>query len=325
MAKLKSNLGVILKERGISAAQLSTAISHRRSTINDLINKEDLDNNRITGSLIANICSYLKITPNDLFEVEETDDYYRAAFLALKNKLSMANMEVYFGILSKNEKGSIYTNLTLYQDGHIGFSLESQSDEDGEEDEDNDNITYDDPHLILIETHPNDTQRSDIEEMKLEVIKKLRAMSLNYTDTNVYRDNIFICSSENLGYWVNKQIAKIEDKSTIRILKWEHDFNLEEQKVIDWYADNTTLTDNNLYLKKALGSFRDFDGTFFESMNIFICFPITEENLHVLRSMKKLYNFVYHIFMNEKDAHNLMGSVDITDYLKDYIALNLEE
>lgn len=71
MAKLKCNLGDILKERGISALKLSQDIGHRRSTINELINEEDINYKRIPASLIANLCSYLKITPCELFEVIE--------------------------------------------------------------------------------------------------------------------------------------------------------------------------------------------------------------------------------------------------------------
>lgn len=317
MAKLRSKLGAILKERGISAAQLSMAINHRRSTINDLINKEDLDNNRIAGSLIANVCAYLKITPNDLFEVEYTDDYYKAAFLALKNTISLDSLNYYFSALLKKSEANIYTNLKLYGNGEIGYSMESSSDITDDED--------DDPHLILLETHPNELRKMNIEDLRIDVFKKLKAMSLNYIDTNEYSDSLLIYSSEGIEHWVNQKIEEMEDKSSIRILKWENDFEHSNLFIIDWYADETTIANSNLYLKKALGSFRDFDATFFESMNIFICFSITEENLIVLRSMKRLYNFVYHIFMHQKDAHNLMGSVDINSYLKGYNVVYLDK
>lgn len=71
MAKLICNLGAILKNKGISVLKLSQDIGHRRSTINELINEVDINYKRIPASLIANLCSYLQITPNDLFKVIE--------------------------------------------------------------------------------------------------------------------------------------------------------------------------------------------------------------------------------------------------------------
>lgn len=62
-------LGEILKDRGISAAQLSKDIEHRRSTINELINNQDIMNKRIPVQLIARLCIYLNVTPNDLFVI----------------------------------------------------------------------------------------------------------------------------------------------------------------------------------------------------------------------------------------------------------------
>ncbi|CDN42194.1 helix-turn-helix transcriptional regulator [Paenibacillus sp. P22] len=68
-AELRCNLGEILKARGISALKLSKDVDHRRSTINDLINSRDLNSKRIPAQLIARICVYLDVTPNDLFTV----------------------------------------------------------------------------------------------------------------------------------------------------------------------------------------------------------------------------------------------------------------
>lgn len=68
-AELQCNLGNILKEKGISALQLSVDIEHRRSTINDLINNRDMSNKRIPAQLITRLCVYLDVTPNDLFTV----------------------------------------------------------------------------------------------------------------------------------------------------------------------------------------------------------------------------------------------------------------
>ncbi|WP_256710825.1 helix-turn-helix transcriptional regulator [Paenibacillus sp. FSL A5-0031] len=67
------NLGEILKQKGISALQLSKDLNHRRSTINDLINNKDISTKRIPAQLIARICSYLDITPNDLFTIIHTE------------------------------------------------------------------------------------------------------------------------------------------------------------------------------------------------------------------------------------------------------------
>lgn len=71
-AKLKCHLGEILKERGISALQLSKDINFRRSTINNLINNRDMDSRRIPAQLIAKLCDYLDVTADDLFTVEYT-------------------------------------------------------------------------------------------------------------------------------------------------------------------------------------------------------------------------------------------------------------
>lgn len=68
-AYLRCNLGEILKKKGVSALQLSKEIEHRRSTINDLINNNDIDSRRIPAQLIARVCAYLDVTPNELFTV----------------------------------------------------------------------------------------------------------------------------------------------------------------------------------------------------------------------------------------------------------------
>lgn len=69
MAKLRCNLKEILEEKSISINQLSKDIDHRRQTINELANNTNIESNRIPASLIAKICAYLNITPNDLFTV----------------------------------------------------------------------------------------------------------------------------------------------------------------------------------------------------------------------------------------------------------------
>ncbi|MFD1957146.1 helix-turn-helix domain-containing protein [Paenibacillus thailandensis] len=73
-ANLHCNLGDILKKKGISALQLSKDLDHRRSTINDLINNRDIDSRRIPAQLIARLCVYLNITPNDLFSVKHEEE-----------------------------------------------------------------------------------------------------------------------------------------------------------------------------------------------------------------------------------------------------------
>lgn len=65
--RLYCRLGEVLKEKEISAAQLSKDIGHRRSTINEIINNQDIMTKRIPAQLIARVCVYLKVTPNDLF------------------------------------------------------------------------------------------------------------------------------------------------------------------------------------------------------------------------------------------------------------------
>ncbi|WP_169083251.1 helix-turn-helix domain-containing protein [Paenibacillus sp. PL91] len=70
---LRCNLGELLKQKGISALQLSKDLDHRRSTINDLINNKDISTKRIPAQLIARICAYLDVTPNELFTIIHTE------------------------------------------------------------------------------------------------------------------------------------------------------------------------------------------------------------------------------------------------------------
>jgi DNA-binding Xre family transcriptional regulator len=72
-ANLYCMLGEIMKEKGVSALQLSKDLNHRRSTINDLINNNDMSNRRIPAQLIARICVYFDITPNDLFRINQNE------------------------------------------------------------------------------------------------------------------------------------------------------------------------------------------------------------------------------------------------------------
>ncbi|WP_106766464.1 helix-turn-helix domain-containing protein [Paenibacillus faecalis] len=66
---LYSKLGELLDKHGISALKLSEDIDHRRSTINELVHNKDMESKRIPASLIAKLCAYFDVTPNDLFEV----------------------------------------------------------------------------------------------------------------------------------------------------------------------------------------------------------------------------------------------------------------
>lgn len=66
---LYSKLGELLDKHEVSALKLSEDIEHRRSTINELIHNKEMENKRIPASLIAKLCAYFDVTPNELFEV----------------------------------------------------------------------------------------------------------------------------------------------------------------------------------------------------------------------------------------------------------------
>lgn len=65
------NLKTILQQKGISANQLANSIQERRSTINDLINNNDMDRRQIPARLFAKLCDFLDVTPSELFEVHK--------------------------------------------------------------------------------------------------------------------------------------------------------------------------------------------------------------------------------------------------------------
>lgn len=69
-AVLYCKLGELLDKHGVSALKLSEDINHRRSTINELVQNKDMENKRIPASLIAKLCAYFDVTPNELFEVK---------------------------------------------------------------------------------------------------------------------------------------------------------------------------------------------------------------------------------------------------------------
>ncbi|MCM3271153.1 helix-turn-helix domain-containing protein [Paenibacillus elgii] len=70
---LYCKLGEILKQHDISVLKLSEEINHRRTTIMELVHNMNMDNKKISSSLIAKLCGYFNITPNDLFEVRKVD------------------------------------------------------------------------------------------------------------------------------------------------------------------------------------------------------------------------------------------------------------
>jgi DNA-binding Xre family transcriptional regulator len=70
---LHCRLGEILKEKEMSALQLSMEVKHRRATINDLINNREMNKKRIPAQLIARICTVLDITPDQLFRVKKQE------------------------------------------------------------------------------------------------------------------------------------------------------------------------------------------------------------------------------------------------------------
>ncbi|WP_435921292.1 helix-turn-helix domain-containing protein [Paenibacillus sp. DYY-L-2] len=68
---LKSNLEDILTKKDITPYKLAKDTGERIGTIYKLVNNKDLDNARLSTTLLANICGYLEITLGDLLEVVE--------------------------------------------------------------------------------------------------------------------------------------------------------------------------------------------------------------------------------------------------------------
>lgn len=69
MANLRCNLKKIADMKGLNVNQIAIAVNHRPQTVFDLANNKDIETARIPASLIANLCVYLNVTPNDLFTV----------------------------------------------------------------------------------------------------------------------------------------------------------------------------------------------------------------------------------------------------------------
>ncbi|MNW63545.1 helix-turn-helix transcriptional regulator [Paenibacillus polymyxa] len=68
---LTCNLDKILKEKDITPYKLSKETGERIGTIYKLVNNQDLDNSRLSTSMMANICGYLGISLGDLFDIAE--------------------------------------------------------------------------------------------------------------------------------------------------------------------------------------------------------------------------------------------------------------
>ncbi|MDM5283115.1 helix-turn-helix domain-containing protein [Peribacillus frigoritolerans] len=64
---LRCHLKELCERDGISANKLATAIDERRSTLNDLINNNDMETRHIPARLIAKLCGYFKVSPAELF------------------------------------------------------------------------------------------------------------------------------------------------------------------------------------------------------------------------------------------------------------------
>jgi DNA-binding Xre family transcriptional regulator len=59
------------KHKDLSINALSKAVGFRRDTITDLLNNHEMDKRRIPAQLIANLCEYFNITPNELFSLKK--------------------------------------------------------------------------------------------------------------------------------------------------------------------------------------------------------------------------------------------------------------
>ncbi|KIL38507.1 hypothetical protein SD70_26080 [Gordoniibacillus kamchatkensis] len=68
---LYCHLEKALEKRDITPYKLAKDTGERIGTIYKLVNNKDLNISRVPLSLIANICGYLNITLDELFEVKE--------------------------------------------------------------------------------------------------------------------------------------------------------------------------------------------------------------------------------------------------------------
>jgi putative transcriptional regulator len=72
MVKVKSNLQVILDEKGLSVLKVSKDIGYRYESVRQLYND---DNKAYPRELLSKLCTYLNVTPGELLilEIEDPD------------------------------------------------------------------------------------------------------------------------------------------------------------------------------------------------------------------------------------------------------------
>lgn len=71
---MRFNLQELMIEKGISGNGLAKAIDERPATLHDLIENRDMDSRRIPARIIAKLCDYFDITPNELISIVKVDD-----------------------------------------------------------------------------------------------------------------------------------------------------------------------------------------------------------------------------------------------------------
>lgn len=71
MVTLYCHLSELMKQKDLSINALSKEIGYRRDTLSDLINNHEMDKRRIPAHLIAVLCDYFSISPNELFSIKK--------------------------------------------------------------------------------------------------------------------------------------------------------------------------------------------------------------------------------------------------------------
>lgn len=67
---LTCHLKDLANKHGYNASTLANATGERRTTLGQLMNDQgNMHKRRIPANLIANLCHFFNVTPNDLFEV----------------------------------------------------------------------------------------------------------------------------------------------------------------------------------------------------------------------------------------------------------------
>ncbi|TYS68829.1 helix-turn-helix transcriptional regulator [Sutcliffiella horikoshii] len=72
--EVRSNLKQLIEERGISANKLAAELNERRSTLNDLIANNNMNNRHIPARLIAKLCIFFDVSPSVLFSIVEVNE-----------------------------------------------------------------------------------------------------------------------------------------------------------------------------------------------------------------------------------------------------------